>query len=88
MAPVFCCLCREQLDRKRGLYTPNNVPIVHAINDLVEGMFGRGVEGEIFPPDASICRPCNRSVQQLMRLRKQFKEKEREIKEKVGLTRE
>ena len=83
MAAVICCLCREGLDRRRSLHTAANLSIVSTVSHIVENIFGGSSVGVVLPLEASLCRPCLRSVEKLLKLRKEVAEKEDDIRQKV-----
>ena len=71
------------MDRRRSLHTAANHGVVSAVSEIVDGLFGRSSVSVILPSEASLCRPCLRSVEKLVKIRKEVLEKEEEIRQKV-----
>lgn len=80
---ISCCLCKERIDRRRSLHTVANHNVVLVLSSIVNRIFGRSSVGVVLPALGSICRPCLRCVEKLVRLQKEVSEKEEFINLKV-----
>lgn len=73
-----CLLCRQQKS-KRAIYSEPYSHIVPVLSGFVNEIFGITADLIILPSTATICRPCFRSVEKVIKLRQELEQKEKEI---------